>query len=69
MKGFNSKFKDFPDYILGITQEIWEHRDLASLNHYYSEHIPVRSPGSLVIGNQHVIGATMATLAEFPDRQ
>ena len=28
----------------------------------------MRSPASVVIGNQNVIGATMATLAEFPDR-
>jgi len=69
MKGFDNKFKDFPDYILGITEEIWEQRGLATLHHYYSENIPVRSPGSMVMGNQHVIAATMATLAEFPDRQ
>lgn len=69
MKGFDNKFKDFPDYILGITQEIWEQRGLSTLHHYYSENIPVRSPGSMVMGNQHVIAATMATLAEFPDRQ
>ena len=68
MKGFNEKWKDFPDYILGITQEIWENRDIASLKQYYSSNIPVRSPGSLVIGNNDVIAATMATLAEFPDR-
>lgn len=69
MKGFDSKFKDFPDYILGITQEIWEQRGLATLHHYYAPDIPVRSPGSMVVGNQTVIAATMATLAEFPDRQ
>ncbi|WP_443630988.1 ester cyclase [Candidatus Njordibacter sp. Uisw_056] len=69
MKGFDNKFKNLPDYILGITQEIWEQRGLATLHDYYAEHIPVRSPGSMVIGNQHVIAATMATLAEFPDRQ
>ncbi|MEM7711832.1 MAG: nuclear transport factor 2 family protein, partial [Pseudomonadota bacterium] len=34
----------------------------------YSPDIVVRSPGSLVVGNQDVIAATMATLAEFPDR-
>ena len=28
MKGFDPKFKDFPDYILGITKEIWEDRKL-----------------------------------------
>ena len=69
MKGFDSKFSDFPDYILGITKEIWEDRGLATLHHYYSDDIVVRSPGSVVIGNGDVISATMATLAEFPDRR
>ena len=69
MKGFDPKFADFPDYILGITREIWEERGIATLHHYYSEDIPVRSPGSVVKGNAGVIAATMATLAEFPDRR
>ena len=69
MKGFSDRFTDFPDYILGITQEIWEHRNLATLHHYYAPDIPVRSPGSIVFGNEGVISATMATLAEFPDRR
>lgn len=68
MKGFDERWKDFPDYIIGITKEIWEDRGLATLNHYYTENLPVRSPGSVVTGNQDVIAATMATLAEFPDR-
>ena len=69
MKGFDPKWKDFPDYILGITAEIWEGRGISTLDHYYAEDIPVRSPGSLVLGNKGVIAATMATLAEFPDRR
>ena len=69
MKGFSDRFSDFPDYIIGITKEIWEDRGLATLHHYYAPDIPVRSPSSIVIGNQGVIGATMATLAEFPDRR
>ncbi|WP_170422265.1 nuclear transport factor 2 family protein [Ruegeria arenilitoris] len=69
MKGFDPKFKDFPDYIIGITKEIWEDRGISTLHHYYSPDIVVRSPASVVLGNQNVIGATMATLAEFPDRQ
>jgi predicted ester cyclase len=68
MKGFDPKFKDFPDYIIGITKEIWEDRNIATLHHYYSEDIVVRTPASVVVGNKGVIGATMATLAEFPDR-
>ncbi|AXI45440.1 polyketide cyclase [Sulfitobacter sp. SK012] len=68
MNGFDPKFTDFPDYIIGITKEIWEDRGIATLHQYYSDDIVVRSPGSVVIGNKSVIGATMATLAEFPDR-
>ncbi len=68
MKGFDSKFRDFPDYIIGITKEIWEDRGIATLHDYYAEDIVVRSPASVVVGNRDVIGATLATLAEFPDR-
>ena len=28
MKGFAEKWKDLPEYILGITKEIWEDRVL-----------------------------------------
>jgi SnoaL-like polyketide cyclase/SnoaL-like domain len=66
--GFNPRWKDFPDYIIGITKEIWEDRNIATLHHYYAPEIVVRSPASIVRGNQNVIAATMATLAEFPDR-
>lgn len=69
LQGFDPRWKDFPDYILGITKEIWEDRGIATLHHYYAPSMPVRSPGSIVLGNQNVIAATMATLAEFPDRQ
>lgn len=68
LDGFDPKWKDLPDYILGITKEIWEDRQIAKLHQYYAETMPVRSPASLVIGNRNVIAATMATLAEFPDR-
>ena len=63
MQGFDPKFSDFPDYIIGITKEIWEDRGIATLHQYYGDEIVVRSPASVVIGNQNVIGATMATLA------
>ena len=68
MKGFDPKFRDFPDYIIGITKEIWEDRGIATLHQYYGEDIVVRSPSGVVTGNTGVIAATLATLAEFPDR-
>jgi len=69
MQGFDSRFKTFPDYILGITHEIWEEKQVETLHHYYSDDIIVRSPSSVVVGNRAVIDATYATLSEFPDRQ
>ena len=69
MKGFSEQWGDLPDYILGITQEIWEDRGIGTLNHYYSADIPMRFPEGISIGNQRTINGTLATLAEFPDRQ
>ena len=69
LKGFDPKWRDFPDYILGVTKEIWEDRGVHTLNRSYAPDIIVRSPSSIVRGNKGVIGATLATLAEFPDRQ
>jgi predicted ester cyclase len=68
MQGFDPKYRDFPDYIFGITKEIWEDRGIATLHQYYAAKIVVRSPASVVVGNIGVIAATMATLSEFPDR-
>lgn len=69
MKGFSNRFADFPDYIISITKEIWEDRGVATLNHYYAEDIPVRSPMGVQQGNKAVMASTMATINEFPDRE
>ena len=69
MKGFDQQFKDLPDYILKITYQIWENRDVESIMQYYAENIPVRSPSGVIYGPEAVVKATNATLNEFPDRQ
>lgn len=69
MKGFSNRWTDFPDYILGITRDIWEGRDMAGLHKWYAPDIPVRTPMGVGIGNSPVIASTLATLHEFPDRQ
>ncbi len=68
MKGFDQRWQEFPDYIIGITKEIWEDRGIDTLYHYYAPDIVVRSPPSVATGNKGVIAATMANLSEFPDR-
>tara|TARA_Y100001970_G_scaffold286291_1_gene408088 strand:+ start:5110 stop:6078 length:969 start_codon:yes stop_codon:yes gene_type:complete len=69
MKGFDTKYKDFPDFILKITEQIWEGKDVESIGKFYTEDIPVRSPFGVTYGNKQVIDATYATLKEFPNRK
>ena len=69
MKGFDKKYKSFPDYIIKITKQIWEDKDVNSIADYYTEDIPVRSPFGVTYGNKPVIDATFATLREFPNRK
>ena len=69
MKGFDDKYKDLPDYILKITKQIWESKDVESIADFYTDEIPVRSPFGITYGNKAVIEATYSTLKEFPDRQ
>ncbi len=69
MKGFDKKYRSFPDYILKITKQIWEGKDVNSIAKFYTDDIPVRSPFGVTYGNKPVIDATFATLKEFPNRQ
>ena len=62
------RYTEFSDYILGITEKIWERRGVDLLHDYYAEDILVRSPAGVVEGNRAVINATQATIAEFPNR-
>lgn len=66
---YSNNFRDFPDYILGVTKQIWEDRGIATLERYYADDIIVRTPMGVQRGNSAVIAATMATLHEFPDRK
>ena len=38
MKGFDPRFRSVPEYILGITREIWEERGVGpALRRYYAD--------------------------------
>lgn len=69
LPGFDARWRDVPDYIFGITRDIWEDRNIHGLTRYYGPELIVRSPASVVVGNAGIIAATQSTLAEFPDRQ
>lgn len=67
MKGFDPKWKDLPDYILGITREIWEDRGIATLHHYYGRDMIKRGSRGIVVGAQAVIDETNQAIAGAPD--
>lgn len=67
MRGFDDKWRDVPDYIIGITKEIWEDRKIGSLRERYTDGLIVRSPASALVGYSYVIATTMATLVEILD--
>ena len=70
MRGFESKFINFPDYIEKITREIWEDRGVGdSLQKYYAPDVIVRASNAIITDNKGVTAATLATLHEFPDRK
>jgi predicted ester cyclase len=69
MKNFDPKWQDFPHFIIGITKEIWEDRQIALLESCYAKDIVVRGAGGLKQGCQAVIDDTLAKMAAFPDLQ
>ncbi len=67
MKNFNSMWRDFPHFIIGITKEIWEDRGIHLLETCYHPDIVVRGAGGMKVGNQAVIDDTLAKMAAFPN--
>ena len=66
---FDGPWRTPEDYVLDITSAIWERRGIHTLHSYYGPELVVRSPASVVKGNRGIVAATLATLAEFPDRE
>ena len=64
-----SRFANLPDYIQGVTFEIWEGRQIASLHQAYGTHMVARSTLGVMVGAEDVIRDTLASQAAFPDRQ
>lgn len=69
MDGFDPKFKDFVDYIIGITHEIWEEKAIGKLYDYYANNMQIHTTGKTIYGREAVIAGTLATLAAYPDRR
>ena len=63
-------YDSVPEFIYGITREIWEDRGVgAKLDRYYASDILLRAPTGLTVSSAGVVAQTLQTLHQFPDRQ
>lgn len=69
MKPIIGEYANVPDFVYGVTREIWEDRGIGGkLDKYYAPDCLVRAPTSLAADNRDVTAQTLATLHQFPNR-
>ena len=69
MAGFDERFADIVDYIIGITHEIWEEKAVGKLYDYYANTVQIHTSSGTIYGRDAVMAATLGTLAAYPDRR
>ena len=69
MEGYNPRYKNIVDYIIGVTHEIWEEHGIGKLYDYYANTIKMHTASGLKFGREAVIAATIESQASFPDRR
>ena len=70
MKPDLGSYSSVPEFIYGITREIWEERGIGGkLDRYYAPDILLRAATGFTDSNSGVTAQTLQTLHQFPDRQ
>jgi predicted ester cyclase len=62
-------YATLPDYILGITERIWEGRGIHLIRRWYAPDCVMHTPAGPVRGAEAVVHGTLETLHAFPDRE
>jgi predicted ester cyclase len=68
LEGTAGPFRNLEDYILGITHEIWESRQVERIRDYYAQDCVVYMPGGVQRGVDIVLRNTYDSLVSYPDR-
>ncbi len=68
LEGTAGPFRNLVDYILGITHEIWESRQVERIRDYYARDCVVYMPGGIQRGVDTVVRNTYDSLVSYPDR-
>lgn len=69
LPGFDPQYRDFVDYILKITHQIWEEKGIEVIYDTYHNNITMHLGSSNLVGIKDVIANTLQTLHAFPDRR
>ena len=69
LPGFDDKYVNIVDYILKITEEIWEQRALWVIYETYDVNAIIHSGAGTICGAEEVVKGTLKTLFSFPDRK
>lgn len=70
MQGFDPNFKDFPDFLLTVTEDIWEMRGLGEkTREYYHPQVISRDALGIAHGEPALRERITQSLVSFPDSQ
>ena len=69
MPGFDPQYRDFVDYIMKITHQIWEERGIGVIYDTYHNNITMHCGSTNLVGIKDVISNTLQTLHAFLDRR
>ena len=69
MTGFDTKYRDFVDYILRITHEIWEEKGIGVIYETYHNDCVMHFGTNHLKGLNPVIAGTLQAIHAFPDRR
>ncbi len=69
LPGFDDQYMNIVDYILKITEEIWEKRAVWVIHDTYDKNIPIHTGAGTTYGVDEVVKGTLKTLSSFPDRK
>lgn len=69
MQGFDPEFADLPDYIVKITERIWEGRGIGLIRRWYGADCVMHTSMGPLRGVEAVVAGTLDTLNAFPDRR
>jgi len=69
LPGFDPRYADLVDYVVTITERIWERSDLGHIHDTYAPDVVVHTGLGTDRGVDGVVAGSLHTLATFPDRR